>query len=346
MVVARVPVDDLDVELVQRLLAVPGRPPARDVGNVDDECDAAAGVGIGLAAPDDVATRRRDRCAHRRRSVVPRVDVHVDDHVEVTRLARLGVLGRQSRCRTDGGDPGDLPAFEPHRSPQSRRRQLRPPVPPEVARHLAHEVERLAVGVGEVADPVAHRPSVRGGGIEGDHQLVARGIEQPGHVEAIGPVLVLGAAERRLVECDGGESVDAVEHEVGPPIVGFGVELEAVGPRRLADPLNGELVSIDVWVVDQAGGEEVEVHAARHRGRHAGRDAGWQVVAVTLELEQPAVVQRRADGTSGEVSCQTLTRTVPRSVSVRHRRSRLRLWPRNSATTIRSSPAGRNTVTS
>ena len=30
--------------------------------------------------------------------------------------------------------------------------------------------------------------------------------------------------------------------------------------------------------------------AARHRGRHGGRDAGWEVVAVTLELEQPAVV--------------------------------------------------------
>ena len=296
VVVAHVAVGDLDVELVQLLFAVAHWPPASDVGNVDGEGDAAAGVGGDLAVPDDVAGRRRDRCTHRRRGVVSRLDLEVDDHVEVSRFASRRCLGRQSCGRTDGADPHTRPALQLHRSPQPRCRQLRPPVPPEVAGHLAYEVVRPAVGVGEVTGPVALRCGVRYRGVERDHQLVAGAIEQPGHVEAIRAVLVLGAAKRRPVECDGGESVDALEHQRCPQVVGLGIEREAVGPRRFADPLQGELVAIDVRVVDQPGGEQVEMHAAGHRRRHAGRAARFEPVEVTAEVEHPAVVQRRARG--------------------------------------------------
>jgi hypothetical protein len=104
-------------------------------------------------------------------------------------------------------------------------------------------------------------------------------------VEAVGPVHVGGLADDDAVERHDGHGVEPGADQVDPVggPVGVPVERGLVDPVGAADPGQPGLVVVEVGVGDQAGGEQVGVHATRNAGRDTGvRGAG----------ERPAVVQR------------------------------------------------------
>jgi len=89
------------------------------------------------------------------------------------------------------------------------------------------------------------------------------------HVRGPGPEHVGGLDHRLAVDPhrrQGVEALAAQEHAlVGEQRI-VDLELAAVGPVGLADPVAGRLVIAPVQVAQAAGGEQVQVHAARHGG--------------------------------------------------------------------------------
>ena len=115
------------------------------------------------------------------------------------------------------------------------------------------------------------------------------------HVDAVAAVLVLGPGDDAAVELDHRDGVEALGDEVvaGGPVVVPG-ERGREAPRGVADPLLRRLGVAVERVGDEAGGEQVGVHLARHGRRDSS--AGHGVGHRTGDgLDGPVVVQGGED---------------------------------------------------
>ena len=254
--------DQLDLDLIERLRAQTVGPPELRIGDVDRESGGR--------------TFSRNGRPGGLLSTVRMLDAH--DDFDQTRLAGRPIdldLGGNSgpavchRLRQpDVRQPADTPAFDPHVLPDADVRQLRAPVPAEVAWRLtqiraARERFRRPVERpnGVQLSPATDRR------VEEHRDLVLARSKPAGHVPAPGSEHVVGAAQPLPVETDIGQRVQAVEDE-GEVVLGChsGVDAEAAAvlPVRLGDPLDPQLLVADERIGDPARGHQVGVDAARN----------------------------------------------------------------------------------
>ncbi len=208
-------------------------------------------------------------------------------HRDVRLHAAVAPVERHHRAY--GGQAGAAPGVQADRPPDAGGDQGRPPVPAEVARHLADELVGLVVGAGQVAEL---RPPPRGVGVRRAEPHLERVLalaQQVAHGEAVEPVHVGRGRHLGAVEDHGRHGVQAVADQVDavrarPRAPGEG---RLVGPDGAADPGEPVLVVGKVGIVDETGREQVGVHAAGDGGRDAG-----DVHLVRYGGQGPAVVQR------------------------------------------------------
>ncbi len=308
---------DGDGEPVAGLVAEGVRPPATNRAGPDldvGDDGRAAEVGSGHGHLMTVGIRQADADGHVGGSGTVDLDPHGD---------RTGAVGFDRGHRSDRGDARDVPADQLGGPPDAGRGQPWSPVPPPAARHLAHVVEgspeRRRRPVALPLPPGLRLP--RGGAkADGDGGAAAAA----GDVDAIGAVHVLGLCHDRAVEGNGGERVETVEHQLGAIVTLDRGEIDggAVLPVGVGDPGDSELIGVGERVGDQAGRQEVGVHAAGHGRRHpVDRDR-----AVAADVAQgPGGRQRPAGqgheaGTVAELRCPRILGRVRR---VRSDRSRL-----------------------
>ena len=106
-------------------------------------------------------------------------------------------------------------------------------------------------------------------------------------------VLIIGAGPAGYTA-----AIYAARGSLEPMLVaGLPVEVELVAPGGAADPVGGDLVDVQVWVGDQAGGEQVGVDAAGDGGRH-GHAAQLSGYRPRDRSDGPALVQESSHGRS------------------------------------------------
>ena len=285
------------LDVVQRLVAVPGRPPAPHVGHeqLHRRGRGARGDGGGLEQ-GALAAGRGERDGHGHRLVGPdavALDLHVHGEQSVVTAA---CAGQHVHERAHRRDPYARPRVEPDRLPDAGAGDVDAPVPPERARHLAQLVVLVVVGGRQVAvllgagGRLGHR-----GGERHDERVLALA-QRLAHVPPEGPVHVLRAADLDAVERHRRHRVQAVgDQVVAGGVARRPVERRRVPPRRVADPLLGGLVVAVERLVDQPVAVQVEVRLARHDGGDArGERRPGAVRGVGGELrggQRPAVVQ-------------------------------------------------------
>ncbi|MBP0573440.1 hypothetical protein J8J27_22345, partial [Mycobacterium tuberculosis] len=81
-------------------------------------------------------------------------------------------------------------------------------------------------------------------------------------VEPIAPVLVGGPADRRTVQYDLGEGVEAVAGEVDAAVTRLPVENGLVAPVLPPDPVLPQLVEVEIGVGEESRRHQVGVHRA------------------------------------------------------------------------------------
>ena len=276
---ARAPLPPVDLQavggqhhgqVVERLRAIAARGPLRDAGHVDRRADGRVDHGDLVAVQQDLGPQLAALAGGR--------PLHLDGEIQ---MAAFGVPGRQG---TDGGKPGDTPAFQPYGSPDARRDQRGSPVPAERTGHLADVVERLRVRVGPLTELVTDPLGLGVGRGEPDGQRPRGGVDPAGHVEPVGAVHVAGRADRRAVQLDVGHRVEALEDQVDPfrrhPGPG---DVALIDPVGAAHPGDGLLVVVEERILEPAGGHQVGVHAPRY-------DSG------DVALQRPGTAQVFGDG--------------------------------------------------
>ena len=164
------------------------------------------------------------------------------------------------------GDPRAPPAVEPDRAPDAGGDGVRAPVPAEGAGHGADRVVRVGVDVRARAEHAVRTFGGRAAGRDGDGERVVPRPEQVRDGDPVTPVHVRGAGHDRAVDLDGRDGVEAEGDEVDV-LVAVRVRRERGLPAPVdpADPGERRLILVEVGVGDEAGGHQVEVHAARHR---------------------------------------------------------------------------------
>jgi len=286
----------LDLKVVQRVLAVSLWPPQVGVRHVDVQgC-------LGRGWPHHVAhlpTRDpREKLQARGCSRTLQVDRDADP----------SVTAGNGDGRADPGEPGGAPRFQGDRPPDARGDQRGTPVPTEVAGHLADEVDRVrgrGGGNGQVPHPVPLPLGVVQGGAEIDRQPVVAGPQQPGDLEPVGAVHVRRAGHLRAVDLDGGDGVQPVADQVDA-VGGFPGEGEPgfVAPAGAPDPRQLGLVLVQVGVGDELGGEQVGVHRSWYpRGDLGAGDADRDFGR--------GLVGDRAEGPAGVQGPSASHRTLP-----------------------------------
>ena len=129
---------------------------------------------------------------------------------------------------------------------------------------------------------------------EVDNELVLAVDQQGSDVETIAAVLVLGATDLGAVEGDRRGRIEPIGDEVVTlGAVRCPVEGGAVLPVAVADPGLNVLVGAVEWVVDQASGEEIELHLPRH-----GR---WHVAVGDGLVDRPCGCAQGPGATGGGV---------------------------------------------
>src|SRR5690606_2064557 len=188
--------------VVQRLLAVPARPPQPRVRNLDARVrPRARDLDLTHLARD------LDLDSHRGRFEpigAFDLDVRVDDTGRAVDIDE----------RAHGCDTRGRPGLDADRLPDPGGGDVDAPVPAEARRHLAQSVVRVVVHMEALA--VQCRACMRGrdGRVELDPQLVAPVDEGAPDVEAVRAMLVLGAADLDTVERDGREGVEPLGDEL------------------------------------------------------------------------------------------------------------------------------------
>ena len=242
----------LDPQVREGLCAVAARPPQGRVGDVDDEGGGAADH-LGLDATSLAVGADRQRGS----GVSSHVGVHLDPADPVD-------------DRHEGpyrGQPGRAPALDPRLPPDAGGHEVRAPVPPEVAGHLADRVERVGVRVhpGLLVDARLLGGGQLGG--EVDDELGLAGPHQIGDVEPVCAVLVLRGPEDVVAEPHLRDGVQPVEDQLDvlPVLRRRRGERRRIPPARPPDPLQGRLVLVEVGVGNQPGREQVGVDGAGDR---------------------------------------------------------------------------------
>lgn len=220
------------------------------------------------------------------------------------------------------GEAGRRPRLDADRLPDARRDEHGPPVPAEVAGHLADRV----VGVGVADERARPEPILRLLGVgegrgEVDREVAALRLlavavtvvvavavtvaipvpraQDGSEVEAVRPVLVARAADLGAVEGERRDGVEPLGDEVDSLVAGsVDLDVDVVADVGAADPLDALLVQVDVGVGDEPGGQKIGVHGARHGRRHGARGAVREEAVGDRAVDQrqaPAVCQGGAD---------------------------------------------------
>jgi hypothetical protein len=283
---------NLHGQRIQRLVAVPVRPPEVHFGDgdLDERRRLAGGERRGRAQAGDL-----DLDAERPIAAALDVDVRAQQPGRAVDIHQ-GADGRDSRL---------APRLEEQRPPDAGRHQLGAPVPPEVAGHLADRVERVGVDVRARAERLAGPLGCRQGSGERDRQRVLADAEQVAHGEPVAAMHVLGAGQLGAVELDGGDGVEPECDEVDLGVTARVVphECRLVAPVGASDPADQPLVLADVRVGDQPGGHEIEVDAPGHRRRNRRADHTVGYFAAD-GAHRPAIVQ-------GDSHCHLIANPLP-----------------------------------
>jgi hypothetical protein len=129
--------------------------------------------------------------------------------------------------------------------------------------------------------------------VEADGQRVPAGTQQRRDGEPVTAVHVLGAADLGAVQGDRGDGVQPGADQVHPVgVAGLPGERGLVDPVGAPDPGEPALVVIQVRVRDQAGGEQIGVHAAGHGRRHRPVDDLPRHLRTGYGPQHPTLVQR------------------------------------------------------
>ena len=199
------PSDSVDRQVVQRLLAVPARPPQPRASRDRRRRGQRGRSPPGRDRPRSRPRRPATSSAHASRRL-SRPGSTLDVHA---RPGRVHVRPSTVDQRTDRGQPGAAQACSPIGLPDAGGDQRRAPVPAEVAGHLADEVERLAgtaFGPRRRARPAAPRRSAYAEANAHRQRRCAPSRSSARDVEPVAAVHVRGAAD-----------LDAVERRPWPP---------------------------------------------------------------------------------------------------------------------------------
>ena len=236
------------VEVVQRLVAVGGRPPQLRVVDGHRQFRFAVGVEAHRLAFDHPINHCRDGVLAGRRDREPDPNVEFDRPRLVALNRRYVLDSRRGVC-----DQPDI-------APDADRREARPPVPTEVALGLPNEVPGgLVHGVAKRRHVVRMGRRTFGGVLDRrpkpDANLVLAGSQGVGDVELVPSKHVLGLADGFAVDGDARDGIEAVTLE-GDSLVVEKLLVEGNGPAILpvgfADPLDVEFVVPFVRIVDQS----------------------------------------------------------------------------------------------
>jgi len=253
--------DELDLDVVQRLRAVPDRPPALHLG--ERERHGRGRVITGQAAG----------CLHA-------ADAHRHDDRVVARALELDVHRDRAAVAVRRSDDArlretrDRPGLEPDRLHDAARVGRDAPIPAEAARGLADRVIRERVRPLAHAECDALLVRVLHRRAEAHHELVVALDERVAHVEPVRAVLVRRRADRAPVEQDRRHGVQALEDEIGA-VRGIRRprECRRVRPVDESDPGQRRLVVVEERVGDETRGQEVGVHAPGHDGGDGIRES-------------------------------------------------------------------------
>ena len=304
-----------DVDGVERLVAEAVRPPRLDVADRDDDLCPVLGRRARLC----VGLRGAFSVDPHGEGSEPGASRHLHVHAELA-VPAAGAVRCGGGEHGDVGDAGGVPAPQSDGLPDAGRDEPWPPVPAEVAGHLAHKVVGVALDVDPLADESRHERGVLQHGCEGDLNDVRPGLEEVPDAEDVAAVHVHGAADQRAVAEDFGDGVEAVAQElavVGLQFLGVSGQLEfsTVGPGLLAHPVLVGLRVTEVRVIDQALCQQVGVHNTGH----GGGDTRGKLVTQGFGHGGPALRGRvRADAPRGLCQIQptlphesSLTPTTP-----------------------------------
>ena len=290
-----------DVDIVQRLVAVADGPPQLRFRHGDRQHGLVAAFGHD-AIDGQIRAEAGDFGVHRhgltdRMGIVRGHDASFagafdfDVHVE-----QSGAVGGDVDQRTDGCDAYAGPGVDADLAPDAGVGHVDAPIPAEGIARLADLVEGVVFGVRIVATGLFHVVGFTHGGCEGDGQFVGAVSEQTAHIPTVGTVEVAGGGDRAAVQCDVGDGVEAVGHQVvtvGAVILP--IETAGESPIDIADPLLLVLVVAVERVVDQTGVEQVKRGLSRHSGRNARGERRAQCLGSGFRVDggqRPALVQR------------------------------------------------------
>ena len=283
-------------QLIERLRALPGRPPQLWV--VDGEI-----VGDGI-----VARMHRDFVGDGLA-----IDGVLDfDHAsgegeEVGLDRQLDRMGAMGLIDLDAVLPGKAGFAQAHGAIDADRHQADAPVPAGVAGRLAHEIhvhalqpiglvvlgerDREWVGIGAGLGDV-------GGDVELDAQRVVAGVDLAGDVDIVTDEGVLGFGDDFAIEQDSGDAVDLGQgqSQIAIDIGGGGEKRPLDVPGRAVDPHHRLFVFTEIGIGDGAGRQQRSMDVARQRDRRPERMAGRGQGEFAAELEQGRV---RGSATSG-----------------------------------------------
>jgi hypothetical protein len=187
------------------------------------------------------------------------------------------VLHRQARLHGDGASgvslaevdvrkAGGFKSLQADLFPDADRRELRPPIPAELAGRLP-QVRPARKGLrdaGQGADRLL-RGGKAHGGVKADAQVIPFRLEQGLDVKAILAEHVRRAAQLAAVQADGRQGIQPVAHQPGVRLlqeIGRDGKSVAILPIRLGHPLHAPLMVAHKGVGDAAQGQQIGVRPA------------------------------------------------------------------------------------